>query len=49
MTDALDRPLSRLQKVSYGVGDLAMTFFFQATFLYLFYFYTDIATIPPTK
>lgn len=35
------------QKLGYGVGDLGQTLFFQATLLYLLYFYTDVAGIAP--
>jgi sugar (glycoside-pentoside-hexuronide) transporter len=34
-------------KLGYGAGDLGQTLFFQATLLYLIYFYTDVAGIAP--
>lgn len=43
------RPLTLLQKVSFGIGDFGGTLFFQATLLYLVYFYTDVALIAPAS
>lgn len=37
------------QKLGYATGDLGQTLFFQATLLYLLYFYTDVAGIAPAS
>lgn len=39
--------LSLRQKLGYSAGDLGIGLFYQATLQYLFFFYTDVAGIPP--
>ena len=40
-------PLSNRQRVGYGVGDIAICFYWSGVGLYLLYFYTDIVGISP--
>jgi GPH family glycoside/pentoside/hexuronide:cation symporter len=40
-------PLSNRQKIGYGVGDIAICFYWSGVGLYLLYFYTDIVGISP--
>jgi len=40
-------PLSNSQRIGYGVGDIAICFYWSGVGLYLLYFYTDIVGISP--
>ena len=40
-------PLSNRQRIGYGVGDIAICFYWSGVGLYLLYFYTDIVGISP--
>ena len=39
--------LSNSQRIGYGVGDIAICFYWSGVGLYLLYFYTDIVGISP--
>jgi sugar (glycoside-pentoside-hexuronide) transporter len=41
--------LTLWEKLGFSVGDLGIGLFYQATLQYLFFFYTDVAGIPPGK
>ena len=38
--------LSWTQKIGYGSGDFAFNLYWQGVSLYLFYFYTDVLSLP---
>ena len=40
-------PLSNRQRIGYGIGDIAICFYWSGVGLYLLYFYTDIVGISP--